>query len=318
MTRLLPAACLWIACLSLASGVGCAQRSASSEPAGKATDTTAPAKPATGDKGAQAFVGRWSYERKESCASKYAATLSIDDVTGQIARGEWTSYNNESGREGNIIGELSGDKLLLRFCHATGALEGEQTCPAFGPAKVYVRKRGESLAWYRVESDAEITPGQGTPLESACEEEKYAPIAQPTPPPAEVPKGSKDLTQPFVGEWAYAQGCDRKHTATLRIQHESERKVAGTWDDGTMTSGSDGALIGGIRDGKLYLRFCRNTQQQGRDSCPAFAAEDSYLVRDGNRLVWYRKYGKTEYVEYLRLHHVTQGQPPPLDNNCTG
>jgi hypothetical protein len=316
MTIHLPAACLWIVCLSVASGAGCAQRPTNSASVPKTT-AAAPEKPTGEARKAQAFVGRWSYDRKESCAWKYNATLSIDDITGQTVRGEWTSYNSEDGREGKVIGELRGDKLLLRFCHATGTREGEHACPDFGQAKVYVRKRGESLAWYRVEDDAEIKPGEGTPLESACQEEKYAPTAQPTPPPAEITRGSKDLTQPFVGEWAYAQGCGRKHSATLRIQPESERKIAGTWDDGTIASGSDGALIGEVRDGKLHLQFCRNAQEQGRDSCPTFTAEDSYLTREGNRLVWHRKYGKTEYVEYLRLHYVTQGQPPPLDNNCT-
>jgi hypothetical protein len=316
MTKYLPAACLWIACLSLASGAGCAQRPASSESVTKPA-ATASEKPAGEAGKAEAFIGRWSYDRKESCASNYTATLSIDDVTGQTARGEWTSYNSEDGREGNVIGELRSNKLLLRFCHATGARQGEQACPNFGSAKVYVRKHGEGLAWHRLEDDAEIPPGKGTPLEYACGQEKYAPTAQPTPPPAEITRGSKDLTQPFVGEWAYAQGCGRKHSATLRIQPESERKIAGTWDDGTIASGSDSALIGEVRDSRLYLRFCRNTQEQGRDSCPAFAAEDSYLVREGNRLVWHRKYGKTEFVEYLRLHYVTQGQPPPLDNKCT-
>ncbi len=317
MTKHLPAACLWIACLSLGLGAGCTQRPASAETAEGAADTSAPGKLAIGVRGAHAFVGRWSYEHKESCAPNYSAMLDLRDVAGQAARGKWASYNNEGGREGDVIGELRDDKLLLRFCHATGARVGEQVCPDFGPANVYVRKRGEGLAWYRVEDDIEMTPGKGTPLESACEEEKYATISRPTPPLAEAPRDSKELTQPFVGEWAYAQGCGRKHSATLRIRPESKRKVAGTWDDGNTTRGSDGSLIGEVRDGKLHLRFCRETQKQGSGSCPAFAAEDSYVAREGDRLVWHRKYGKSEYVEYLRLHYVAQGQPPPLDDNCT-
>jgi hypothetical protein len=137
MTKYLPAACLWIACLSLASGAGCAQRPADSESVTKPA-ATAPEKPAGEAGKAEAFVSRWSYDRKESCASKYTATLSIDEVAGQTARGEWTSYNSEDGYEGNVIGELLGDKLLLRFCHATGARQGEQACPNFRPAKVYL------------------------------------------------------------------------------------------------------------------------------------------------------------------------------------
>lgn len=89
----------------------------------------APTKPSAGCKGAQAFVDRWSCERKESCASEYAATPSIDDVTGQIARCERTSYNSENRREGKMIGELRGGKLLLRFCHASAAREGDSRNP---------------------------------------------------------------------------------------------------------------------------------------------------------------------------------------------
>ncbi len=316
MTQLLPVACLWVACLSLASGAGCAQRPASAETAKKTVETSAPAHPAGENRGAHTFIGRWSYERKAACAPDYSAALDLRDATEKIARGDWTSYNSEDGYEGSVIGELSDDKLLLRFCHATGARAGGRACPDFGPAKVYVRKRGEGLAWHRVEDDTEIGPGEDTPLESACEQEKYAPTAQPIPPPAQAPSGSKNLTQPFVGEWAYAQGCGRKHSATLRIRPESERNVAGTWDDGNLTRASNGALIGEVRSGRLYLRFCRDTREHGPGSCPAFAAEDAYAEREGDRLVWHRQYGKTGYVEYLKLHYVAPGQSPPLANDC--
>jgi hypothetical protein len=52
------------------------------------------------------------------------------------------------------------------------------------------------------------------------------------------------------------------------------------------------------------------------DVCPMFGAESAYVTRQGDQLAWHRKYGEAAYVEYLKLHFVTQGMRPPLDNNC--
>lgn len=299
---------LWIACLLLASGMGCAQH-----PGASGGSDMPPTKPAEAP--SRMFLADWSYERKEACVPGYASTLHLHHADGNTVRGEWTSYNSDDGREGDVLGDLRGDRLLLRFCQANGKHDGELACPEYGPAKVYVKKQGRSLSWHSLENDRPISPGEGTALEYACRKAENGSSAQSTR-RDEAPKAANASTESFAGNWSYQQGCGWEHTANLRIKPQSGRKVTGTWDDGTRVRGDHGTLIGELRDGRLHLRFCGTDELKSDGTCTTYGEEDAYVVRAGDQLVWLRKFGESRYVEYLRLHYTTPNHPTPLDNDC--
>lgn len=264
---------------------------------------------------AQAIVGLWSYERKHQCAPSYIATLKFNEVSGYTARGEWYSFGNKREWEGVAMGRMRGDRWYLRFCYAKDKKMDHNTCPDFGPEQVYVRRRGEDLAWYRAQDDVEIAPGQGTPLEDGCDAARYNPDVM-TPPAANVLPDAVDVTQPFIGEWAYVQSCGPQHSATLRIEQASALTVRGRWDDGTLARGSSGELVGETRGNQLHLRFCRNDVGNEKDACPRFGPEQSYVAREGDRLVWHQKEQANQYAEYVKLRFVAPGQQPLPENDC--
>jgi hypothetical protein len=118
-----------------------------------------------------------------------------------------------------------------------------------------------------------------------------------------------------VGRWAYAQSCGWQHSAQLEVTAESDG-IRGTWSDGTRVRGDSGELRGTLRDGKWFLRFCRDAGSEDAEACPHFGEEQSYVVSKAGRLLWYRKYGADGYREYLSLHRVDGDRAPPLDDDC--
>ena len=74
------------------------------------------------------------------------------------------------------------------------------------------------------------------------------------------------------------------------------------------------------RDGKLYLRFCAETEERGGyPVCPAFGDVDAYVVPDGKRLAWYRLDGpasENQFKHYVTLDRVPKGGKAPLDTQC--
>ncbi len=263
----------------------------------------------------QAILGSWSYERKNQCAPNYMASLKFNEVSGHTARGEWYSFSTKREWEGIVIGTMRGDRWYLRFCYAKDKKMDHSTCPVFGPEQVYVRRRGENLAWYRAQDDVEIAPGQETPLEDGCDAPRYNPDVMP-PPAANVLPDAMNVTQPFIGEWAYVQSCGPQHSATLSIKQSSGLTVRGRWDDGTLARGSSGELIGETRGNQLHLRFCRNDVGNEKDACPRFGPEQSYVAREGDRLVWHQKEQENQYAEYVKLRFVAPGQQPLPENDC--
>lgn len=122
---------------------------------------------------------------------------------------------------------------------------------------------------------------------------------------------------PFVGQWAYMQSCGWQHSAELVIQPGSG-VLEGSWADGTRVRGDSGQLRGTPRDGKLMLRLCRDADGEGRDICPNFGSEASYLVRKHRQLVWYRANGAEGFREYLTLNRIHAGDKVPVDDDCPG
>jgi len=121
----------------------------------------------------------------------------------------------------------------------------------------------------------------------------------------------------FQGEWSYQQACGLRHTANLGLKQTSN-KVTGQWDDGTKLRGDNGELLGSIRSGKLFVRYCNEDAQSSNFStCPKFNPGDKpdYYVLDGDQLIWYQSFGNG-YRKYLTLHRFTKGKKFPTVNYC--
>lgn len=129
--------------------------------------------------------------------------------------------------------------------------------------------------------------------------------------------GAKAKSQDVVGIWAYAQSCGWQHSADLDIARVTGGGFGGRWSDGHRAGGQSGELRGELRDGKLYLRFCRDDLAAGQaGACPDFGAESAYAVRNGERLEWFRSDGAEGYRHYLSMHPVVEGKAVPVDDRC--
>ena len=138
--------------------------------------------------------------------------------------------------------------------------------------------------------------------------------AQSSGPVAAAPDSAK-ATATFAGRWAYAQSCGWQHSAHLEFRATADG-IRGAWSDGTRVGGESGELQGRLRDGKLFVRFCREAEGKAPGICPDFDIEKSYFVRKDRQLVWYREYGADGYRPYLTLHSAVAGAEVPTDDDC--
>lgn len=122
-------------------------------------------------------------------------------------------------------------------------------------------------------------------------------------------------TAAFFGRWAYAQSCGWQHSAHLEFRTTADG-IRGAWSDGTRVGGESGELQGRLRDGKLFVRFCRDAEGKAPGICPDFDIETSYVVRKDGQLVWYREYGADGYRQYLTLQPAIAGADVPTDDDC--
>ena len=147
--------------------------------------------------------------------------------------------------------------------------------------------------------------------------------AQSPGPVAAPPASTSTSTSPaedaaaaaFAGRWAYAQSCGWQHSAHLEFRATADG-IRGAWSDGTRVGGENGELQGRLRDGKLFVRFCREADGKAPGICPNFDIETSYVVRNDGQLVWYREYGADGYRPYLTLHPAVAGADVPTDDDC--
>lgn len=122
--------------------------------------------------------------------------------------------------------------------------------------------------------------------------------------------------QAYVGTWRYVQTCGWQHSADLQFDTVADG-IRGHWSDGHRAGGQSGELRGESREGKVFLRFCRDDIAPGQaDACPRFGAEAGYVVREGEALAWYRSSGAAGDQPYLRLHRVVEGRDVPVDDRC--
>jgi len=161
-----------------------------------------------------------------------------------------------------------------------------------------------SLAWLRLAFAA-----LALCMASACAQSP-GPVAS-----AASASGSRDAAAAFAGRWAYAQSCGWQHSAELEFKATADG-VRGTWSDGTRVGGDSGELRGTLRDGKLFVRFCRDADGKAPDACPNFGPEQSYVARKDEQLTWYRSNGAAGYRDYLTLHPVVAGAEIPTDDDC--
>lgn len=149
-------------------------------------------------------------------------------------------------------------------------------------------------------------------MASACAQSP-GPVAATAPAsgsPAETPAATT-----FSGRWAYAQSCGWQHSAHLEFRATAEG-IRGAWSDGTRVGGESGELQGRLRDGRLFVRFCREAEGTAPGICPDFDIEKSYVARKDGQLVWYREYGADGYRPYLTLHPAVAGADVPTDDDC--
>lgn len=134
--------------------------------------------------------------------------------------------------------------------------------------------------------------------------------------PASTSPAENAAAAAFAGRWAYAQSCGWQHSAHLELKTTAEG-IRGTWSDGTRVRGEAGELSGEYRNGKIFLRFCRDdVVESDPEACPDFRAEDAYVVREAGNLIWYRASGAGSYRRYLELSPVIVGQDIPKDDRC--
>ena len=148
-------------------------------------------------------------------------------------------------------------------------------------------------------------------MASACAQSPGAVVA----PPASTSPAEKAAAATFAGRWAYVQSCGWQHSAHLEFKTTADG-IRGAWSDGTRVGGESGELQGRLRDGKLFVRFCREADGKAPGICPDFDIETSYVVRNDGQLVWYREYGADGYRPYLTLHPAVAGADVPTDDDC--
>jgi hypothetical protein len=129
--------------------------------------------------------------------------------------------------------------------------------------------------------------------------------------------GRLEAARAFEGEWAYAQSCGWRHSANIELAVTAGGRLQGAWADGTRVRGDSGQVRATVRGEKAFLSFCRNSVQTvASDVCTDYGPESAYLVRNGERLDWFRGSTKIGFKPYLSLHRVIAGQEIPKDDTC--
>lgn len=153
---------------------------------------------------------------------------------------------------------------------------------------------------------------------SAC---AHSPASAPATAPAQAAGATPSAAaQAFEGAWAYAQSCGWRHSANLELSAAGQGRLQGEWADGTRVRGESGSVRARVRGDKAFLSFCREPEEAGAADadgvCPQYGPESAYVVRNGERLDWFRGSAELGFRPYLSLHRVVAGQEIPKDENC--
>ncbi|HVI57841.1 MAG TPA: hypothetical protein VM619_03060 [Luteimonas sp.] len=121
----------------------------------------------------------------------------------------------------------------------------------------------------------------------------------------------------FKGAWVYAQSCGWQHSAGFEFSSDDSGTITGMWAEGTQVRGESGKLTGELRDGKLFMRKCRiDVEDDDPAACPNFGDESDYVVREGDRLAWYQRFGTRGYLKSLELQRSVEGVEIRKDDDC--
>jgi len=123
----------------------------------------------------------------------------------------------------------------------------------------------------------------------------------------------------FDGDWTYSNDCQFGHYVDIGLK-QNGASVTGNWSDGTRVEGWNGLLIGTVRNGKLYTKYCSTEANGGHAVCPSYDANESdHFVRQGRDLVWYRSVGHgtdRSFEKYVVLHPSIKGAQKEAADNC--
>ncbi len=122
---------------------------------------------------------------------------------------------------------------------------------------------------------------------------------------ADVPVLNASAGTLFNGHWSFEEQTGLMNAADVQLTVDGSR-VTGTWSYGNRERGWSGSLMGQVTDSKLYVSRCYDDGSEYGDErpvCPRYGAVNSYFVRSGNRIIWYRKNGAS-YTEFFVLTYA--------------
>lgn len=123
-----------------------------------------------------------------------------------------------------------------------------------------------------------------------------------------------------VGDWGYSNQCDFGHFVELNVARDGPT-TEGTWSDGTRVRGNEGEFKGQWRDGRLYVKFCANSEERGGPpACPKYGEDAAYMAFEGKSLVWNRAGGPEadqKFQRYVVMQRKSYGGDVPEDKNCS-
>ncbi|MBT2749283.1 MULTISPECIES: hypothetical protein [unclassified Lysobacter] len=119
------------------------------------------------------FAGQWGY--RQTCGWNHSANLELSS-TGKSYTGSWDDGTRVRGDNGQLRGEVQGDRLMLRFCTQTS----DQPCSDFDQIDGYAVRKGAALHWYRKSGDGyspylvlqQAKAGKQVPADNQCDDEE--------------------------------------------------------------------------------------------------------------------------------------------------
>ena len=135
------------------------------------------------------------------------------------------------------------------------------------------------------------------------------------PPPTEAPEATLDQ---LAGSWGYSTDCFMGRYVTLDLSR-SGSSLVGDWSEGSRMNGLDGKMKVQLVQGKQAVSVCVSEESQSKGSgystCPEMRQVDNRLVKDEQRLRWY-KHGAPD--GYVTMERSVKSAPVMTDNTPCG
>ena len=162
-------------------------------------------------------------------------------------------------------------------------------------------------------------PEVATPSPSHQETAQPVPTAQSAaavqPPPTETPEATLDQ---LAGSWGYSTDCFMGRYVTLDLSRTGSSLI-GDWSEGSRVNGLDGKMKVQLVQGKQAVSACVSQESQSKGSgyptCPEMRRVDSRLVKDEQKLRWYKPGAPDGYV---RMERSVKSAPVMTDNTPCG